>query len=81
MIKNYFKIAFRRLSKTRMYTLINLFGLTLGITSCLLIGLFIINELSYDQFNANAGRIVRMSVPPSFPIRPGDTVNVQERWF
>ena len=28
-----------------------------------------------------AGRIVRMSVPPSFPIRPGDTVNVQERWF
>ena len=28
-----------------------------------------------------AGRIVRMSVPPSFPMRPGDTVNVQERWF
>jgi polysaccharide export outer membrane protein len=28
-----------------------------------------------------AGRIVRMSVPPSFPLRPGDTVNVQERWF
>ena len=28
-----------------------------------------------------AGRIVRMSVPPSFPIRAGDTVNVQERWF
>jgi polysaccharide export outer membrane protein len=28
-----------------------------------------------------AGRIVRMSVPPSFPIHPGDTVNVQERWF
>jgi hypothetical protein len=28
-----------------------------------------------------AGRIVRMSVPPSFPLHPGDTVNVQERWF
>jgi polysaccharide biosynthesis/export protein len=28
-----------------------------------------------------AGRIVRMSVPPSFPLNPGDTVNVQERWF
>jgi polysaccharide biosynthesis/export protein len=28
-----------------------------------------------------AGRVVRMSVPPSFPLRPGDTVNVQERWF
>jgi polysaccharide export outer membrane protein len=27
------------------------------------------------------GHIVRMSVPPSFPLHPGDTVNVQERWF
>jgi len=62
MIKNYFKIAFRRLSRTRLYTLINLFGLTVGITSCLLIGLFIINELSYDRFNVNADRIVRMTM-------------------
>lgn len=62
MIKNYFKIAFRRLQRARLYTLINLFGLTVGIASCLLIGLFIINELSYDRFNINADRIVRMTM-------------------
>jgi len=62
MILTYFKIAFRRLQRSRLYTLINLVGLTVGIASCLLIGLFIINELSYDRFNANAGRIVRMTM-------------------
>ncbi len=62
MIWTYFKIAFRRLQKSRLYTIINLVGLTVGISSCLLIGLFIINELSYDQFNQNAGRIVRMTM-------------------
>jgi putative ABC transport system permease protein len=60
MIKSYFKIAFRRLQKNRLYTLVNITGLTVGLASCLLIGLFIINELSYDRFNENAGRIVRM---------------------
>jgi len=62
MIWTYFKIAFRRLQKTRLYTLINLVGLTIGITSCLLIGLFIIHELGYDRFNKNADRIVRMTM-------------------
>jgi len=62
MIWTYFKIAFRRLQKSRLYTLINLVGLTVGISSCLLIGLFIINELSYDRFNKNADRIVRMTM-------------------
>jgi len=62
MILTYFKIAFRRLQKSRLYTLINLVGLTVGISSCLLIGLFIINELGYDRFNKNADRIVRMTM-------------------
>ncbi len=62
MIWTYFKIALRRLQKSRLYTLINLVGLTVGISSCLLIGLFIINELSYDRFNKNADRIVRMTM-------------------
>ncbi len=62
MIWTYFKIAIRRLQKSRLYTLINLVGLTVGIASCLLIGLFIINELSYDRFNKNADRIVRMTM-------------------
>ena len=62
MILTYFKIAFRRLQKSRLYTLINLVGLTVGISSCLLIGLYMINELSYDRFNQKAGRIVRMTM-------------------
>jgi putative ABC transport system permease protein len=62
MILTYFKIAFRRLQRSRFYTLINLVGLTAGIASCLLIGLFVINELSYDRFNVNAERIVRMTM-------------------
>ena len=62
MIKNYFKIAFRRLQKNKLYTIVNITGLTVGIASCLLIGLFIINEVSYDRFNKNSDRIVRMTM-------------------
>ncbi|HJP63847.1 MAG TPA: ABC transporter permease [Mucilaginibacter sp.] len=62
MIRNYFKIAFRRLQKNKLYTFVNIIGLTAGITSCLLIGLFIINEVSYDRFNTKADRIVRMTM-------------------
>jgi len=62
MIKNYFKIAFRRLQKSKLFTLINIIGLTIGIASCLLISLFIINELGYDRFNKNADRIVRITM-------------------
>src|ERR1700753_4277838 len=62
MILTYFKIALRRLQKSKLYTLINLVGLTVGIASCLLIGLFVINELSYDRFNTKAHRIVRMTM-------------------
>lgn len=45
-----------------MYTIVNIIGLTVGITSCILIGLFINNELSYDRFNKNADRIVRVNM-------------------
>src|SRR6185312_3103400 len=60
MIRNYFKIAFRRLLKNKLYTSVNFIGLTVGIASCLLIGLFIINDLSYDRFHKNGDNIVRM---------------------
>ena len=62
MLKNYFKIAFRRLQKNRLYTIVNIIGLTVGIASCLLIGLYIINELTYDRFHTNGQRIVRMTM-------------------
>ena len=62
MIKNYFKIAFRNLRKNKLYSIINVFGLTIGLAACLLIGVYINHELSYDRFNENANRIVRATM-------------------
>ncbi len=62
MIKNYFKTAFRNLRKNKLYASINIFGLAVGLSACLLIGVYIIHELSYDKFNANANRIVRATM-------------------
>ncbi len=62
MIKNYFKTAWRNIKKNKLYSLINVIGLTIGIVSCILIGLYITHELSYDKFNKNADRIVRVTM-------------------
>jgi len=62
MFKNYFKTAFRNLRKHKLYSAINIFGLTVGLTTCLLIGVYINHELSYDKFNVNADRIVRATM-------------------
>ena len=61
MIKNYFKIAFRNLRKYKFISFINLSGLTIGLTCCLLILAYILNELSYDKYNKNADRIYRIT--------------------
>jgi putative ABC transport system permease protein len=60
MFKNYFKIAWRNLTKYKFISFINLFGLTVGLTSCLLITAYILNELSYDRYNKNADHIYRI---------------------
>jgi putative ABC transport system permease protein len=62
MIKNYFKTALRSLRKNKLYSVINIFGLAVGLTACLLIGIYINHELSYDKFNVNADRIVRATM-------------------
>src|SRR5205809_5902018 len=62
MFRNYIKTAFRSLRKNRLYSVINIFGLAVGLTACLLIGVYIMHELSYDKFNANANRIVRATM-------------------
>lgn len=61
MIYNYFKIAFRNLTKYKFISFINLFGLTVGLTCCLLILIYIVNELSYDKHHNNADRIYRVT--------------------
>jgi putative ABC transport system permease protein len=62
MFRNYFKTALRNLQKNKLYSGINIFGLTVGLAACLLIGVYIIHELSYDKFNTNADRIVRTTM-------------------
>ncbi len=61
MFKNYFKTAIRNLIKHKGYSLINILGLAIGIASCLLILMFVHDELSYDSYNEKAGRIYRVA--------------------
>jgi putative ABC transport system permease protein len=60
MFKNYFKIAWRNLWRNKGFSALNIFGLAIGIATCLVILLFVQNELSFDRFNKNAERIVRV---------------------
>ena len=60
MIKNYFKIAFRNLWKHRIFSFINIMGLTVGMTACFLIFLYVRFELSYDRFHEKEDRIYRV---------------------
>ncbi len=60
MIKNYLKIAFRNLWRHRVFSSINILGLTVGMTACFLIFLYVKFELSYDSFHSKADRIYRV---------------------
>jgi len=61
MLTNYLKIAWRNLMKYKLISFINLFGLTVGLTCCLLITIYVLHELSYDRYNENADRIYRIT--------------------
>ena len=60
MIKNYFKIAWRNLSKNKGYSAINIGGLSVGMAVAMLIGLWIWDELSFDKYHKNYDRIARV---------------------
>jgi len=62
MFRNYIKIAFRNIKKQKLFSFINTAGLTAGMTCCLLITLWIIDELSYDRFHKNANNIYQVFV-------------------
>ena len=57
MFRNYFKIAFRNLWRNKSFSLINIVGLAIGIATCLIIMLFVNNELSYDKYNEKADQM------------------------
>lgn len=60
MIKNYLKVAFRKLWSHKAFSLINIIGLSIGMTACFLIFLYVSFELSYDKFHTKADRIYRV---------------------
>jgi len=62
MLKNYLKIAARSLMRHRLFTAINVGGLALGVACCLLIGLYIQNELSYDRYHREPDKVSRVLV-------------------
>ena len=59
MFKNYLKLAWRSLVKQKSYSFINITGLSIGMACCVILFLFLQNELSFDRFHANADRIYR----------------------
>ena len=60
MIKNYLKVAFRSFARNKLYTTLNIAGLTFGMSCFLLIGLYLFDELTFDDQHSKAGRIYRV---------------------
>ena len=60
MFKNYVKTAVRAIKRHKGYSFINIFGLAIGMACCILILLWVQNELSYDRFHANGDDIYRI---------------------
>jgi putative ABC transport system permease protein len=61
MLRNYFKVALRNLTRNKLFASINIFGLAAGLAVCLLIMLYIFDELSYDKHHKDADRTYRMA--------------------
>jgi putative ABC transport system permease protein len=61
MLINYLKIAFRALLKFKGYASINLVGLSLGLSASILIMLYVLDEISYDQFHTKGDRVYRVT--------------------
>ncbi len=60
MIRNYIKLAWRNLMKNKIFSFINIFGLAVGLTCCMLISLYLYNELSYDKYHANINQLYQL---------------------
>ena len=61
MFKSYFRIAWRSLMKNKTFSLINIFGLAIGLTCCMLITLYIVHETGYDRYQKDARRIYQVA--------------------
>ena len=78
MFKNYLRASFRNLQKNKLYSVVNLLGLSIGLACCLLIFMYVKDEISYDRYHNKADRIYRLAFKEdrgykqvNFPISPG----------
>ena len=62
MLRNYFKVAVRNILKYKFFSAINILGMTIGVTACILIILYVSDELSYDRFHASADRMYQVGL-------------------
>jgi putative ABC transport system permease protein len=71
MIKNYFLIALRNLSKNKVYSFINIAGLAVGIAVAMLIGLWVWDELSFNKYHKNYDRLTQAYISQTFNKQTG----------
>ena len=64
MFNNYFKIALRNLQRNKIYSFINIAGLSIGLACAMLILLYVKDEVSYDRFHKNVNNIYRIASKP-----------------
>jgi putative ABC transport system permease protein len=74
MFRNYLSVACRNLMKHRLYSAINLAGLAVGLATCILILLFVRNELSFDRFITDGDRVYQVAMKATLPGRAPDEV-------
>ena len=61
MLRNYVKITWRNIKSNKLYSFINIFGLAIGLTCCLLITLYIVHEASYDRYHKNIDQLYELA--------------------
>ena len=80
MLLNYLKIAYRSLLKYKGYALINLVGLSLGLTAGVLIMIYVLDELSFDKFHTNKDRLYRVNTSFTTPESGNEAANETNGW-
>ncbi|MEM1134746.1 MAG: permease prefix domain 2-containing transporter [Bacteroidota bacterium] len=75
MIQNYLKIAFRSILKYKVYSALNILGLTIGLTCAIIISLFVYDEISFDKFHEKSKQIYRLGCTYYLPNNAGSEVN------
>ncbi len=76
MFKNYFKIAWRNLLRNKIFSVIKILGLSIGLTVCMLIFLYTKDEISYDQFHENKAQLYRIIQTWRFGKDPAQTIGI-----